>query len=160
MLRDPSDPVNLEADIRQRLADMDRRLFESLASLKSGGAAAIMPVLNRHTMLVAREAWYAGCRWVTPVSQMQAVARGYKQKAEALFPLPPKLVLREEPVPGTSTPLYRVREGMLEVAAAHDDDLVWLRVDTIWAPELDLMRHALDLHDRPYREVRDDGGDE
>lgn len=68
------------------------------------------------------------------------------------YPLPPTLVLREEAVPDAGHPdiLYRWVDGGLERKAPLSG--------VGWEPwpcvesRLDLMRHAIDLSERPYRE--------
>lgn len=64
------------------------------------------------------------------------------------YPLPPKHVLREEPIPGTMSPLFRCVDGVLEVS---QPDGGW---DRATAELLTTIRinHFHDLVNRPYRE--------
>jgi hypothetical protein len=77
---------------------------------------------------------------------------GEERWARKHFPLTRK-VLREEPVPGTEWPKYRVVvDGRPEAKEAAQCGWRW--VDAIGTTDsgLALMRHLLDLHDNPYRE--------
>lgn len=72
------------------------------------------------------------------------------KSAARLFPLPMRTrkVLREEPVPGSDGPLYRWKGNMLQ---CNHDTRAWEPAHTISPSDAALMRHALDLHDNPYR---------
>jgi hypothetical protein len=78
--------------------------------------------------------------------------RRQEDVAATRFPLPPKRVLREEPVPGASMDeiLYRWDDGELLRRGPLSGG--WERAGTVDAHRLDLMRHAIDLAKRPYRE--------
>jgi hypothetical protein len=73
-----------------------------------------------------------------------------EREAAVRYPLPPKKVLREEPVPGTDWPLYRWHPSARTLETAPQGQ-VW-RSAIIPANRLDVMRLAVDLHDNPYRE--------
>ena len=91
--------------------------------------------------LARREGMVAGLQhagWdATPASPI--LARTY--------PLPSRTrqVLREEPVPGTGHPLFRVHEGMLQVLDGS------YRECYPTGRQFALMAHALDLYDNPTR---------
>lgn len=74
-------------------------------------------------------------------------------EARHFNPLPKRTrqVLREEPEPGRSHPIYRWQGGHLEQSSG---DLMWTRC-SISSWDTALMRHALDLHDNPYRTVEE-----
>jgi hypothetical protein len=65
------------------------------------------------------------------------------------YPIPTRTreVLREEPVPGTNRPIYRWHDGRLESSG----DGVCYGPAPVGCRDAALMRHALDLHDRPTR---------
>lgn len=76
-----------------------------------------------------------------------------ESKAREEFPLPPRKVLREEPVPQQvyAHPRYRVVDGVAQVQDGPSTR--WRAVDGIGNAAFDLMRHLLDLHDNPERDV-------
>lgn len=79
---------------------------------------------------------------------------GYvEQWARKALPLPTRTrqVLREEPVPGTVIPVFRVCAAQLEVQR---NDGSWARYDVL-GHNLAVMRHALDLYDNPYRTLEE-----
>jgi len=86
----------------------------------------------------------------TFVSCMENVA------APKQYPLPTRTrqVLREEPVPGQYDRIYRVRGGRLECRGvelgAEWSGIEWHAVP-VQPVDFQLMRHAIDLHDNPYR---------
>jgi hypothetical protein len=69
--------------------------------------------------------------------------------SQSRYPMPQRTreVLREEPVPGTEWPKFRWMGGQLEVRHSISE---WISC-SVAASDHTLMRHALDLHDRPTR---------
>jgi hypothetical protein len=113
--------------------------------LYSDEAVKARDSIHEFAMKVARVGFVKGCEFW-----------GGKGHADSfigacnLFPLPPRKVLREEPLPGTEWPRFRVAGGVPEVQLC--DGACWCRA-VIHHNDFSLMRHVLDLHDNPFKEV-------
>ena len=146
------------SEILDRLARLEEELLGIILAPSRIDNQKVMEAVYRTIMLVAREVWVDGT-FHTPRGDLlhsfgEAQAEEAVAAARERFPLT-KRVLREEPVPGSSQswPLYRWRDDHLEEAYGYS---TWESCDVPGENVL-LMRHALDLHDNPYKEVPDEG---
>jgi hypothetical protein len=132
------------SEILETLAEMERE-FKRTVFGREDTLDRITSTIHEYTMRVAREVsvWRGG--YAPP-----KLHHLEERLARDVFPLPPKRVLREEPVPGSIKILYRVQDGVLQQSYPHLPGH-W-EVATVSPRDFALMRHALDLHDNPYRE--------
>lgn len=106
-------------------------------------------------VLARREGMLAGLHHAGLIVQGQGPA------IRNAFPLPTRTrqVLREEPAPGSISPLYRVRDGVAELLVTWSAVSGWVPLGDLSGQRFGTMRHLLDLHANPYR-TEDVPGDE
>jgi hypothetical protein len=129
------------------------------AVLLTGGSSGeeMVSAIHRHTMLVAREGFVHGCKYMAPSITFAPNLPRWKCAASDDFPLPPKKVLREVPVPGTDSPRFRFNDGALEA----NEGWGWQalngsrQIDFTITPERIILWKS--LLDNPYTEVPDEG---
>jgi hypothetical protein len=142
--------------VDRRLRAMSDAAAATIAPVDDDGAAR--EVVYRQSIMAARIGFVRGLHFERSPLDLPAA-----QIAARVFPLPPKKVLREEPVPGSTWPLYRLRDGVVEQTV--DDGRSrfptrWFALSAVPVLLTGVMRHLLDLHDNPFREVPGDGGDD
>lgn len=140
----------LLAKVRERVWAQLHRVVDS--EVLQAKLDAVMADVETALVLARREAYAESMRCMAREGTQGADAAFREQHAAYLYPLPTRTrqVLREEPVPGTRSPFYRWHNGRLEFLAGR----AWGSSSSVTRNDdghVPLMRHALDLHDNPYR---------
>jgi hypothetical protein len=154
--------MSIEQKLRERIG---RGLARGMGQPISAGVvdAVMADTLVWHEADAARREQSAFCQgalhgWHRAVSAADGegfVTASAPAAAAERYPLPKRTrrVLREEPVPGYSAPTFRCRDGKVEWShASHHGWQPYLAVGT---DNFSLLRHLLDLHDNPCREVEE-----
>lgn len=122
------------------------RAAEEGATTRNEDLTAILAVVETALVLARREGWNLRAYQSENITEFPGAVDSGLEK----FTLPARTrqVLREEPVPGTDRPLYRVEHGCLRVFSNLRE---WVPSPPIGNASFALMAHALDLHANPYR---------
>jgi hypothetical protein len=140
---------------RDYLAELESRIMRRLQADDGTGPPPIVGIMRDvevYGSLMAREGFKEGAGWLADSRNHNTP---FNTAASERYPIMhTRRVLREEPVPGSGegAPVYRWNRsfggGRLE--SSRGAGYMWDSRD-LRSHEVGVMRHALDLHNEPYR---------